>query len=172
MDRGRRLKMIGASFAIGAGMCVLLCGIAGLFAAAAGLRSTTPAAAIERVLAADRLSTQGTSSPGEVVANMRAIDLAGTPEDFQDAFRQHIEAWERRVAVHAETQAWIAEFAPGPATPDEVLYNTNKPEGASAEAEMRRLAIQRSNANAQQGIQSTFLAVQSVAEKHGARASP
>ena len=169
MDRGRRLKTIGASLAIGAGMCALACGIGGLFLAAAGMRSATPAAAIERVLEADRLASQGTSSPGEIVANMRAIDLAGCPEDFKNAFLRHIEAWEGRAAVHAEAEAWIAEFAPGQGTPEDVLYTTNLPEGASAEGEMRRLAIQRSSKNAQQAIQSTFEAVERLAAEHGAR---
>lgn len=172
MDRARRLKTIGASLGIGAGMCALVCGIAGLFAAGAGLRSMTPAGAIERVHEADRLSSLGTSGPGEVVVNMRAIDLQGCPDDFQAAYRLHLAAWERSAGVYGEARDWVETFAPGRATPDDALYTTNLPEGVSPEGEARRRAIQLARANAQDAIESTFRALQSVAAKHGARVSP
>jgi hypothetical protein len=171
-ERRRRLKTIAASLAIGAGMCVLVCVLAGLFAAAAGLRSTTPAAAIERVLRADASAAGGADGPGETAANMRAIGLEGCPDDFQDAYLRHVEAWERSASVYAEADDWVEEFAPGRGTAEDALFTTNMPEGVSPEGEARRRAIQLSRANAQDAIESTFEAVQRVAAKHGARVSP
>lgn len=172
MDRGRRWKTIGASLAIGAGMCALLCGIAGLLAAAAGLRSATPAAAIERVLEADRKASSEAAGPSETVANMRAIDLEGTPEDFQDAYRQHIEAWERTAEAQVRAEEWVAKFAPGAATLHDALYETNLPVEISDEAQSRRRSIQLYRASAQDAVEKTFRAVERAAEKHGARTAP
>ncbi|HEV7280167.1 MAG TPA: hypothetical protein VGN57_08145 [Pirellulaceae bacterium] len=172
MVRGRRLKTIGASLAIGAGMCALLCGIAGLFAAAASWRSATPAAAIERVLEADRSASAEADGPGETAANMRAIELEGTPADFQNAYRQHIAAWQRSSDVHDEAEDWVERFAPGEATPHDALYTTDLAVELSAEAQSRRRTLQLSRANAQDAIEATFHAVERVAEQHGARVSP
>lgn len=172
MDRARRLKTIGASLGIGAAMCVAVCGIAGLFAAAAGLRSTTPAGAIERVLEADRNANSMLDRHSEIAGEMRSIDLEGCPEDFRDAYLRHVEAWERSAGVYVEADDWVEKYAPGRATADDALYTTNLPEGVTPEGEARRRAIQLSRANCQEAIESTFEAVERVAARHGARTSP
>lgn len=149
-------------------MCVVLCGIGGLFAAAFSMRSTTPAGVIERVLEADVEAGGSSSDPAAVAKAMKEIDLSGCPPEFQEAYVDHIDAWERSGQTRSDAQAWIDRHVPGQFTIDE-LYNTQVPPGLSPEAELQRQAVIARQMSATQAIQSTYDRVLRTAQQHGAR---
>ena len=68
------------------------------------------ARAIERVLAADRGTSQNASSVAEIVQRMRAIDMSGCPVDFRQAYLAHIDAWVEMAAVEDAAAQWKVNY--------------------------------------------------------------
>jgi len=62
------------------------------------VRGETARAEIERILEADNLDT-ARLDPSEVVEIMAGIARGGAPEDFWDAYQQHVLAWARLAEV-------------------------------------------------------------------------
>ena len=62
------------------------------------VRGETPRAEIERILEADNLDT-AQMDPSEVVEIMAGIARGQAPEDFWNAYQQHVLAWARLAEV-------------------------------------------------------------------------
>jgi len=60
-------------------------------------------AAIEKVLKLDQEAGRGDGGASQVTAAMRAIDLSDCPDEFREAYKEHIHAWAKddSEAVHA-----------------------------------------------------------------------
>jgi hypothetical protein len=94
-------------FAIG-GVCV----VALLMWARSG-SSSNDVRDIERVLAEDAKTTPGAISVAQVVTRMRAIDLAGCPNDFKATYLAHIHSWEAMEVIVQEANAFKVESGSG-----------------------------------------------------------
>ena len=77
------------------------------------LFNKSDAKAIERVLAADSQTNPGAVSVAEIVRRMEAIDLAGCPRDFKQAYIAHIGAWRQMAMVEQEAQVWGQRYNSG-----------------------------------------------------------
>ena len=92
---------------------------------AAGCGQNRSVAAIERVLQADKGTSQATSV-AEVVSRMRAIDMTDCPNDFKAAYLAHIHAWESMAIVERKAIA---------------LKNESESTGAMVEAFIRGVLL-------------------------------
>ena len=70
----------------------------------------TDSVSIERVLKADKATNKGVTSVAQIVTNMRAIELAGYPNDFRAAYLAHIHAWEALASVEQEVRVFQDEY--------------------------------------------------------------
>jgi hypothetical protein len=98
---------------------------------------------IERILREDSL-TSSRPTPREVAETMAIIARGRAPEDFWTAYQTHVQAWQR----YAE----VVEQSPQQGQQGESTF------GAEGEA-----------GEAQQAIESTFVEVERIARRYGAR---
>lgn len=98
---------------------------------------------IERILREDSL-TSSRPSPREVAETMAEIARGRAPEDFWTAYQTHVQAWQRYAAA--------VEQSPEQQQQGESTF------GAEGEA-----------GEAQQAIETTFVEVERIARRYGAR---
>ena len=96
---------------------------------------------IERILREDNL-TSSQPSPREVADTMAVISRGSAPQDFWTAYQTHVLAWQRYAEAVEQT----------PRVQNESSFGD---EGQAAEA--------------QQAIESTFVEVERIARRYGAR---
>ncbi len=128
---------------------------------------------IERVLKADATTTTGAQSVADVVGRMRAISLAGCPQDFSVAYVAHLHAWELLQAVEQDAIAFDADFNSGAAMLQAFLRGLMlDPFGQAREAtaEQKRLKANYQRATSQ--IRDTFHRVEDISIAHGAELLP
>src|SRR4051812_8568405 len=81
------------------------------------VRADVARAEIERILAADNLDT-ASLSPREVADMLVGIERGSAPEDFWNAYEQHVEAWQNLAAEIDQLQQSRSDSA---LFPDEEL---------------------------------------------------
>lgn len=130
-------------------------------------------AAIQRVLAADSLTTRGASSAAEIVRRMQAIDLDGCPTDFQIAYRRHTRAWESYAGVELQAQQFMdangfwRNFTEGFIRG--LLLDVGGISRRMSELSAEEQRILSEARQAQQSIADTWGAVEDVALSHGVK---
>jgi paraquat-inducible protein A len=108
------------------------------------LVGTPESRCVQRVLRLDRLYASSTDAQSDYVSNLRTIDSAGCPENFQDAFDEYIEAWEQLDSIDTEgdTEPSLLDRASAllglTATRDEALEDIE-----AAWAEIERAALEQ-----------------------------
>ncbi len=132
-------------------------------------QQVSDAAYIEAVLQQDVTTNSGAQSAADVVTRMRAIDLAGCPNDFKSAYVAHIHAWELMADVHREAAAHRADSESGSAMIEALIRGfMGDPFGKANEIVTAENQLQRSYQTAQQQIRATFQRVEELAVAHGA----
>lgn len=127
------------------------------------------AARIEVVLQHDATASAGAKSAAEVVTRMRAIDLAGCPNDFKSAYVAHIHAWETMADVEREAAALKADSESGAALVESFIRGfLGDPFGKVNEVSAAQNQLQRNFQTASQQIRDSFHRVEELAVSHGA----
>ena len=128
---------------------------------------------IERVLAADQTTNSGGGGASVIAERMAAIDLSGTPGDFQSAYLEHIEAW-RRAGKVASALAQLKSDDRMNGAVAAGIFATVFDMNVSPFSDHIR-AIQRLEAEtgvADEAIRSTYATVKSVAVRYQAVIPP
>lgn len=127
------------------------------------------AARIEVVLQHDATASAGAKSAAEVVTRLRAIDLAGCPNDFKSAYVAHIHAWETMADVEREAAALKADSESGAALVESFIRGfLGDPFGKVNEVSAAQNQLQRNFQTASQQIRDSFHRVEELAVSHGA----
>lgn len=130
---------------------------------------TSATRAIERVLQLDAKAGNGASTVSDVVAQMRAIDLSGCPEEFRAAYLGHIHAWEEMVIVEQAFSAYDAESNSAGALVEAFVRGfLGDPLGKMNEDIAARKELQDQYRVARQGVRDTWHVLEKDAVARGA----
>ena len=124
---------------------------------------------IERVLKQDQAATEHATSVADIVARMRAIDLAGCPSDFKSAYVDHIHGWELMASVEIEAKQFDADFNSSSAMLEAFIRGVMlDPFGKAEEGLAAQRQLRSNYEKATTAVRDTFHRVEEIAVAHGA----
>ena len=134
-----------------------------------GCGQSRSVAAIERVLQADKETSQS-RSVAEVVSKMRAIDQTDCPNDFKAAYLAHIHAWESVAVVERKAIALKAESESTGALVESFIRGVlMDPFGKTNEIKAEFRHLQGEYEAASRDVKQTFEKVEQLAVANGAK---
>ena len=125
------------------------------------------AAAIKKVIAADSSAYADVTSVAEVLENMKAIDLSECPDDFADAYRAHIAAWEAMAQLEKDALVWGEAYGISGELTSTFMRNDVYDFDSVGEASPERDRLADENQRITKDVISTFKQVEKIARSYG-----
>jgi len=138
-----------------------------LFQSSRGPRNEQAAAAIEKAIAADASAYADVTSVAEVVEHMKAINLSDCPDDFADAYRAHIAAWESMAQLESDALAWGEAYGISNELTATFLRNDVYDFDSVGEASSERDRLADMNQQIVDEVISTYEQVEKIARSYG-----